>query len=186
MTAYFLCQQGEGISPLWYWVGGGGGRTPWRNPHDICPSSILSVYEKNGLAFLLILHSVILQFYNVTGFKYALPRCNAQCRFRWERNIFNMELCPSSRWSCSSKRSTLINTIQSQHCITLVQRWTNVFDVGTTLYKCYTDVLCLLEYVSFIAGDNIVFLWWDDARWAVGTCCRTTRCNQAANLWPRS
>ena len=142
--------------------------------------------KKNGLAFLLILHSVILQFYNVTGFKYALPRCNAECRFRWERNIFSMKLCPSSRWSCSSKRSTLINTIQSQHCITLVQRWTNVFDVGTTLYKCYTNVLCLLGYVSFIAGDNIVFLWWDDARWAVGTCCRTTRCNQAANLWPRS
>ena len=28
-----------------------------------------------------------------------------------------------------------------------MQRWTNVFDVGPTLYKCYTNVLCLL-------GDN--------------------------------
>ena len=29
-------------------------------------------------------------------------------------------------------------------CITLVQRRTNVFDAGQTLYKCYTNVLCLL------------------------------------------
>ena len=28
--------------------------------------------------------------------------------------------------------------------ITFVQRQTNVFDVGPTLYKCYTNVLCLL------------------------------------------
>ena len=29
-------------------------------------------------------------------------------------------------------------------CITFVQRRPNVFDVGSTLYKCYTNVLCLL------------------------------------------
>ena len=29
-------------------------------------------------------------------------------------------------------------------CITFVQRRPNVFDVGQTLYKCYTNVLCLL------------------------------------------
>ena len=29
-------------------------------------------------------------------------------------------------------------------CITFVQCWTNVADVGLTLYKCYTNVLCLL------------------------------------------
>ena len=28
--------------------------------------------------------------------------------------------------------------------ITFVQRWQNVFDVGPTVYKCYTNVLCLL------------------------------------------
>ena len=28
--------------------------------------------------------------------------------------------------------------------ITFVQRRPNVFDVGPTLYKCYTNVLCLL------------------------------------------
>ena len=36
-------------------------------------------------------------------------------------------------------------TQQSQNvCITFVQRRPNVFDVGPTLYKCYTNVLCLL------------------------------------------
>ena len=34
---------------------------------------------------------------------------------------------------------------QTQHiCITFVQYWTNAEDVGPTLYKCYTNVLCLL------------------------------------------
>ena len=35
--------------------------------------------------------------------------------------------------------------LQKQNvCITFVQCWTNVEDVGPTLYKCYTNVLCLL------------------------------------------
>ena len=33
---------------------------------------------------------------------------------------------------------------KQKHCITFVQRWPNVFDVGPALYKCYTNVLCLL------------------------------------------
>ena len=33
-------------------------------------------------------------------------------------------------------------------CITFVQCWTNVEDIGPTLYKCYADVLCLLGYIS--------------------------------------
>ena len=36
-------------------------------------------------------------------------------------------------------------TQQTQNiCITFVQRQPNVFDVGPTLYKCYTNILCLL------------------------------------------
>ena len=35
-----------------------------------------------------------------------------------------------------------------------VQCWTNVEDVGPTLYKCYTNVLCLLGYTSLQKGDN--------------------------------
>ena len=34
-------------------------------------------------------------------------------------------------------------------CITFIQRRPNVFDIGPTLYKCYTNVLCLLDrYLS--------------------------------------
>ena len=32
-------------------------------------------------------------------------------------------------------------TTSSDSCITFVQRRPNVFDVGPTLYKCYTNVL---------------------------------------------
>ena len=32
-------------------------------------------------------------------------------------------------------------------CITFEQRRPNVFDVGPTLYKCYTNVVCLLGYI---------------------------------------
>ena len=35
-------------------------------------------------------------------------------------------------------------------CITFVQRRTNVEDVGPTLYKCYTNVLCLLGILLYI------------------------------------
>ena len=34
-------------------------------------------------------------------------------------------------------------------CITFIQRRPNVFDVGPTLYKCYTNVLCLLRRFGF-------------------------------------
>ena len=43
-----------------------------------------------------------------------------------------------------------MTTRQTQNiCITLVQRRPNVFDVGPTLYKCYTNVLCLLGTLCF-------------------------------------
>ena len=40
-------------------------------------------------------------------------------------------------------------------CITFEQCRPNVFDVGPTLYKCYTNVLCLLECVVFYLFLNI-------------------------------
>ena len=33
-------------------------------------------------------------------------------------------------------------------CITFIQRWTNVEDVGSTLYKFSTNILCLLALLS--------------------------------------
>ena len=37
-------------------------------------------------------------------------------------------------------------------CITFIQRRPNVFDVGPTLYKCYTNVLCLLGVIFYQSG----------------------------------
>ena len=39
-------------------------------------------------------------------------------------------------------------------CITFTQRRPNVYDVGPTLYKCYTNVLCLLDNTS----SDVTFL----------------------------
>ena len=33
-------------------------------------------------------------------------------------------------------------------CITFIGRRPNVFDVGLTLYKCYTNILCLLGWTT--------------------------------------
>ena len=43
--------------------------------------------------------------------------------------------------------------MQTQNiCITFVQCQTNVEDVGLTLYKCYTNVLCLPGYIIVVMG----------------------------------
>ena len=44
-------------------------------------------------------------------------------------------------------------------CITFVQRRPNVFDVGPTLYKCYTNQLCLLGiHVAWSEKQELLFL----------------------------
>ena len=42
-------------------------------------------------------------------------------------------------WSASESQWT------QNICITFVQCWTSVEDAGPTLYKCYTNILCLLH-----------------------------------------
>ena len=44
--------------------------------------------------------------------------------------------------------------------ITFVQCWTNVEDVGPTLYKCYANVLCLL------GSDSITNIYVREGRGA--------------------
>ena len=39
-------------------------------------------------------------------------------------------------------------------CITFDQRRPNVVDGGPTLYKCYTNVLCLLEWLLLGVKDQ--------------------------------
>ena len=51
---------------------------------------------------------------------------------------------------CFSTVDVLAAAQQTQNiCITFIQRRHNVFDVGPTLYTCYTNALFLLEVISF-------------------------------------
>ena len=55
-------------------------------------------------------------------------------------------ITPFGRWRYGHDRSTAENpVIPANICIAFIQRWPNVFDVGSTLYKCYTNVLGLLR-----------------------------------------
>ena len=52
-------------------------------------------------------------------------------------------------------------------CITFVQRWTNVEDVGSTMYKCYTNVSRLLgQWISWISAPSKLITSRGNARFA--------------------
>ena len=72
-------------------------------------------------------------------------------------------------------RTNMINIHQKQNvstqqtqtiCTAIIQYWTNVEDVCPALYKCYTNVLCLLG--SYTEGNinwqNMLSLWIIDIR----------------------
>ena len=57
----------------------------------------------------------------------------------------------------SGKSDILIQQAQNI-CITFVQCWTNVEDIGPMLYKCYANVLCLLGIAS--RYSTILFIYF--------------------------
>ena len=66
----------------------------------------------------------------------------------WGRNITHVR-----KWF----RHIVLQSFKTQNiCITFVQCWTNVKDVGPTLYKCYANVLCLLSD-PFLAEVNGIY-----------------------------
>ena len=59
-------------------------------------------------------------------------------------------LCVNIRWPI------YIFIIKQNICITFIQCWTNVEDVGPTLYKCYTNALYLLgSHTSRQTNQNV-------------------------------
>ena len=73
----------------------------------------------------------------------------------------NFPLKSATKWmtitppgSCLTKQCVTQTT--QNICITFIQCWTSVADVGPALYKCYTNVLCLL-------GTDIK--WLAKAKW---------------------
>ena len=75
----------------------------------------------------------------------------------YQRRLYNVVLMLGQM----NKPAWFINHAQQTHnsCITFVQCRTNVEDVGPTLYKRYTNVVCLLDgdlkKMSGITGDII-------------------------------
>ena len=63
-------------------------------------------------------------------------------------NIFGFKLIKNeSRWRETTEKGENLNSQQTQSiCITFIQLRLKVFDVGPTLYKCYTEVMCLLGW----------------------------------------
>ena len=51
-------------------------------------------------------------------------------------------------WNCLIP-SLFWHPVNTKHLYDFMQCWTNVEDVGPTLYKCYTNVLCLLGRRTF-------------------------------------
>ena len=71
-------------------------------------------------------------------------------------------ICPMTAramWAIMKESEVVLEWGGSQQTqnilITFIQCWSNVFDVGPTLYKCYTNVLCLLEYAVSIGHTRI-------------------------------
>ena len=59
---------------------------------------------------------------------------------------------------------SLLTEQTSNICITFIQCWSNVEDVGPTLYKCYTNVLCLLgvKCEKNISVNLYLLLQWNN------------------------
>ena len=71
----------------------------------------------------------------------------------YQRLVVSIKKCPNGVRYFQDSDFCMLNIIagrdattqQAQNiCITFMQCWTNVEDVGPTLYKCYTSVFCLL------------------------------------------
>ena len=75
-------------------------------------------------------------------FKSNLPEHDifALCDRAWYTHVDTIRIM-----TFFAPQGTCMTAQQTQNiCLTFIQRRPNVFDVGPTLYKCYTNVLCLL------------------------------------------
>ena len=74
-------------------------------------------------------------------------------------------------------------------CITFIERRPNVFDVGLTLYKCYTNILCLLGWTTLY--EHILLSTWNRYKLVIRgfvlvlvLCTWTTYQKVVFSLWP--
>ena len=58
---------------------------------------------------------------------------------------FTKKITYTGVYSLNPDMSQKLSQQTQNICITFVQRRPNVFGVGPTIYKCYTNVVCLLD-----------------------------------------
>ena len=76
-----------------------------------------------------------------------------------ERNLYMLFCHVPGRDNKSFCKGMWYPSEQTQNiCIIFVQRRPNVSDVGSTLYKCYTNVLCLLSQVGLCFRSLIMLI----------------------------
>ena len=69
-----------------------------------------------------------------------LNELNIFCEFFTISSQINYCVMLVSLWN----NNTYVTSSTYNICITIIQCWSNVEDVGSTLNKCYTNVVCLL------------------------------------------
>ena len=81
-----------------------------------------------------------------------VPLC-VDLLLNWLLNVYD-------RWHPPPPCEKLLPSQWTQNiCITFVQCWANVDDVGPTLYKCYSNVFCLLGCRARISQQDWDWFW---------------------------
>ena len=61
-------------------------------------------------------------------------------------------------WKLLDPKSLYWHSVNTKHLYDFMQCWTNVENVWPTLYKCYTNVLCLLEAAGGLSLKHCTFI----------------------------
>ena len=84
-------------------------------------------------------------------------------------NLANlMFISPSNFLVGRTNENKMLNILPSKHrryvCIAFIQCWPNIEDIVPTLYRCYTNVLCLLgrpiDKISSLSVNTCVAEWF--------------------------
>ena len=88
-------------------------------------------------------------------FRCVSPPCVTKFHHKkWSAESADISEPPADE--CIPSLLAMVTSEQTQNiCITVFQRRPNVFAVEQTLYKCYTNILHLLVWVSFVFRDTL-------------------------------
>ena len=118
----------------------------------ICHQNIIKTWCKRFCIFIFILDVVNYLCASPWSDKVEniviIPDINISAQFWWPEasQVTFIGSCPRKKRQKDGKTVHLLVIYQLTQniCMAFVQCWTNGEDVGPTLYKCYTNVLCLL------------------------------------------